>query len=73
MMMMMMMMMIIIIIIIITLVTCMSERTIEISTDRLTLKNKTVSGISRGWQKEATKFYMMVVPTFSITCLVLFV
>jgi len=50
----------------------MSELIVEISTDRLTLKNESVSGISQGWQKEQTKFYILVVPTFSVTCLVLF-
>lgn len=50
----------------------MSELIVEISTDRLTLKNESVSGISQGWQKEPSKFYMLVVPTFSVTCLVLF-
>jgi hypothetical protein len=50
----------------------MSELTVEINTDRLTLKNEFVSGKSQGWQKEPTKFYMLVVPTFSITYLVLF-
>jgi hypothetical protein len=50
----------------------MSELTVEISTDRLTLQNKSASGISQGWQKEPTKFYMLVLPTFSITYLVLF-
>jgi len=50
----------------------MSELTVEISTDRLTLKNESVSGISQGWQKELTKFYMLVVPTFLVACHVLF-
>jgi hypothetical protein len=56
----------------IILVIYMSELIVEISTDRLTLKNESVSGISQGWQKEPSKFYMLVVPTFSVTCLVLF-
>jgi hypothetical protein len=46
----------------------MSEQlTVEISTDRLTRKNESVSGISQGWQKEPTKFYMLVVSALSIT------
>jgi len=48
----------------------MSQLTGEISTDRLTLKNESVSDISQGWQKEPTKYYMLFVPTFSVTYLV---
>jgi hypothetical protein len=48
----------------------MSQLTGEINTDRLTLKNESVSGISQGWQKEPTKYYMLFVLTFSVTCLV---